>query len=280
MYQFTQHPGTCTVSANVGGSGCLAPHCYKGTVSGDTMSIEYSDRHTHANTTRTFTLTTATPQDVGQWHYPGPNGNSKWYRGGNTGTYTCRSNNSLGPRPSSSPGLPPPPQALARTTAGAGGDDSNIWNGMIAPLSKMKFASVIWYQGESNYRAPGPYACSFPAMIHDWRAKFESPALPFYFVQLAPCFGSKDCGDFVGVRNAQMAGLLLPNVSYATAADLGDRTSPYVSVHPRRKQELCRRLALQALKMQYKGFDIILEFFLLFWTGGFPRFPSHIPLAP
>ena len=33
--------------------------------------------------------------------------------------------------------------------------------------------------------------------------------------------------------------------------DLGDRSSPYVSVHPRRKQELCRRLALQALKMQY-----------------------------
>ena len=107
------------------------------------------------------------------------------------------------------------------------------------------------YQGESNYRAPGPYACSFPAMIHDWRTKFASPKLPFYFVQLARCYGHKDCGDFVSIRNAQMAGLLLPNVSYATAADLGDRTSPYVSVHPRRKQELCRRLALQALKLQY-----------------------------
>eukprot|EP01043_Picozoa_sp_COSAG02_P119469 COSAG02_NODE_56136_length_287_cov_0.585106_1_plen_30_part_01 len=30
-----------------------------------------------------------------------------------------------------------------------------------------------------------------------------------------------------------MVGLLLLNVSYAPAADLGDRTSPYVSVHPR-----------------------------------------------
>ena len=88
-------------------------------------------------------------------------------------------------------------------------------------------------------------------MIHDWRAKTASPSLPFYFVQLAPCYGHKDCGNFVDVRNAQMAAMLLPNVSYATAADLGDRTSPYVSVHPRRKQELCRRLALQALKMQY-----------------------------
>ena len=87
--------------------------------------------------------------------------------------------------------------------------------------------------------------------IHDWRTKFASPQLPFYFVQLAPCYGHKDCGDFVAVRNAQMAGLLLPNVSYATAVDLGDRSSPFVSVHPRRKQELCRRLSLQALKMQY-----------------------------
>jgi sialate O-acetylesterase len=88
-------------------------------------------------------------------------------------------------------------------------------------------------------------------MIHDWRTKFASPKLPFYFVQLAPCYGHKDCGNFVNVRNAQMAGLLLPSVSYATAVDLGDRSSPYVSVHPRRKQELCRRLSLQALKLQY-----------------------------
>jgi hypothetical protein len=54
-----------------------------------------------------------------------------------------------------------------------------------------------------------------------------------------------------------MAGLLLPNVSYATAVDLGDRTSPYVSVHPRRKQELCRRLSLQALKLQYGMTDLV-----------------------
>ncbi len=47
------------------------------------------------------------------------------------------------------------------------------------------------FAGESNYRQPGPYACSFPAMIHDWRAKFASPRLPFYFVQLAPCYGHK-----------------------------------------------------------------------------------------
>ena len=92
MYVFTQPTGTCTVSANVGGSGCLVPHCYNGTVSGDTMSIVYVDKHTKTNTTRTATLELATPQDILQWHYPGPNGNSRWYRGGNTGNYTCRRN--------------------------------------------------------------------------------------------------------------------------------------------------------------------------------------------
>ena len=93
----------------------------------------------------------------------------------------------------------------------ASGGGSTIWNGMIAPLAKMRFASILWYQGESNYRGAVQYACHFPAMIHDWRAKFASPSLPFYFVQLAPCYGHKDCGNFVNVRNAQMAGLLLPN---------------------------------------------------------------------
>ena len=104
MYIFTQPTGTCTVSGNVGGppgtpgSECLVPHCYNGTVtvgpslSGDTMSIVYFDKHTKTNTTRTAKLELATPQDILQWHYPGPNGNSKWYRGGNTGNYTCRRN--------------------------------------------------------------------------------------------------------------------------------------------------------------------------------------------
>jgi hypothetical protein len=41
------------------------------------------------------------------------------------------------------------------------------------------------------------------------RKQFALPKLPFYFVQLAPCYGHKDCGNFVNVRNAQMAGLLL-----------------------------------------------------------------------
>jgi sialate O-acetylesterase len=88
-------------------------------------------------------------------------------------------------------------------------------------------------------------------MIADWRVKFNSPKLPFYFVVLAPCTGNKWCDDFVNVRNAQLSALQLPQTGYAVAVDLGDVGSPARSVHPRRKQEVGRRLALQALDMQY-----------------------------
>ena len=44
-------------------------------------------------------------------------------------------------------------------------------------------------QGESNSLAgcPVAYACLFPALIADWRAKFALPQLSFVFVQLAAC---------------------------------------------------------------------------------------------
>jgi len=158
---------------------------------------------------------------------------------------------------------------------------------MIAPLAKMRFASVLWYQGEANYNNGLTYSCHFPAMIADWRLKFESPELPFYFVVLAPCNSRREtgekrsdakhgevkefleqpedggngasdetgddwCHDFVNMRNAQFSALQLPNTAYALAVDLGDVSSPARSVHTRRKQEVSRRLALAALKMQYQ----------------------------
>ena len=84
-------------------------------------------------------------------------------------------------------------------------------------------------------------------MISDWRAKMEL-ALPFYFVQLA-AYGA----DYSLIRQAQMAALKLKDVGYALAIDIGDPTSPFGSIHPRRKQEVGRRLSLSALEIQYGG---------------------------
>ncbi|KAL3925697.1 MAG: hypothetical protein SGILL_000229 [Bacillariaceae sp.] len=111
----------------------------------------------------------------------------------------------------------------------------------------MRFSGAVWYQGEANAQDPISYACRFPAMITDWRKKF-SLELPFFFVQLAafPTY------DYSFIRAAQLAATQLPKVGFATAIDIGDPSSPAGSVHPRRKQEVGRRLSLVVRSIQYK----------------------------
>jgi sialate O-acetylesterase len=72
---------------------------------------------------------------------------------------------------------------------------STLWNGMIAPLLQTTIKGAVWYQGEADARHPGGrydgYACTFPAMIQDWREKWSAASngavaadFPFGFVQL------------------------------------------------------------------------------------------------
>ena len=91
-------------------------------------------------------------------------------------------------------------------------------------------------------------------MISDWRVKFSLPNMSFFFVQLAPYFARR---SFTAVRNAQMAALKLNKTGFAVAIDLGDLHSPVTPIHPRRKQEVGRRLALSALSVQYGRQDIV-----------------------
>ena len=123
-----------------------------------------------------------------------------------------------------------------------------LWNGMIAPLLPMRFAMAVWYQGESNRANPAPYACRFPAMIEDWRAKFGLP-LPFFFVQVAAYAAGG--ANWPILQVAQTAALSLPQVGFATAMDLGDPTSPEGAIHPRDKQTVGARLVRSILAVAY-----------------------------
>lgn len=124
---------------------------------------------------------------------------------------------------------------------------SSIWNGMIYPFRNMQFDGVLWYQGESNSKDPENYACRFPAMIADWRDQFNQ-TWPFYYVQLA----GYSYEDYSLIRAAQNV-TTLPDVYPTIALDLGDPTSPYGPIHPRRKQEVGRRLALQLSRTTASG---------------------------
>lgn len=126
---------------------------------------------------------------------------------------------------------------------------TQLWNAMIHPLLPMRFSGAVWYQGEANSKEPEDYACQFPAMIIDWRRKFGLWNLTFAYVELA---GHDKGGTWPSARAAQAAALQLPGVGFATAIDLSDPTSPDGGIHPRRKQEVGRRLALQIRSLHYR----------------------------
>lgn len=145
-------------------------------------------------------------------------------------------------------------------------NSSVLWNAMIHPLHNVTLKGVIWYQGESNkdfYR--DVYNCTFPALIEDWRETFHHGSqgqtdryFPFGFVQLSSylCDATSD-NEFPEIRWHQTADVgyvpnqRMPNTFMAVTMDLGDRNSPFDSIHPRDKQTVAYRLHLGARAVAY-----------------------------
>lgn len=118
-----------------------------------------------------------------------------------------------------------------------------LYNGMIAPLTKMTIKGVIWYQGESNRERSREYRKLFPALIQNWRCDFGDADLPFYFVQLA-AYGNP---YHVGIREAQLMTTRLRNTGMAVAIDIGAMNC----IHPAEKKSVGQRLAYWALAKDY-----------------------------
>ena len=125
-------------------------------------------------------------------------------------------------------------------------------------MGPLPLKGILWWQGEANsaYNQTSYYACQFPALVNDWRERFtrgsgRAPASLFFgFVHLqafSKYAAHNDTYDVPWFREAQLAALALPNVSAATAIDLGDPSSPYVDIHIRDKQPVGVRLAAAAL---------------------------------
>jgi sialate O-acetylesterase len=150
-----------------------------------------------------------------------------------------------------------------RPPRGPQGPDSphrpaNLYNAMIAPLVPYGIRGAIWYQGESNAGRAYQYRSLFPAMIEDWREIWDQPGkwedFPFYFVQLANWRERKPepaPSDWAELREAQTMTLSLKNTGQAVIIDIGDAKD----IHPTNKQDVGKRLALNALNQVY-GQDI------------------------
>jgi sialate O-acetylesterase len=141
----------------------------------------------------------------------------------------------------------PPPLAEFRTQFPQ--SPALVFNAMVAPLVGYRLKGVIWYQGESNVGRATQYRSLFPALINDWRARWGYQ-VPFLFVQLAG-FGADgpDPGESARaeLRESQSAALSLAGTGMATAIDLGDPDN----IHPKNKQDVAHRLALEATRVAY-----------------------------
>lgn len=121
---------------------------------------------------------------------------------------------------------------------------ATLWNGMIAPLRGYTLKGTIWYQGESNSIRYGKYQEVFTNLINSWRAEWNQPDMPFYFVQIAPHHKQP-----AGIREAQLNTWQskLHNIGMVVVTDAADSTD----IHPRNKTVPGERLAAWALVKQY-----------------------------
>lgn len=124
-------------------------------------------------------------------------------------------------------------------------------NGMIACLQPFAIKGAIWYQGEANVGRSEQYRRLLPTMIRDWRTGFGSGEFPFYIVQLAnfmePTNEPVQSG-WAELREAQLlTAQTVPNSGIAVTIDIGDAGD----IHPRNKQDVGKRLALEALAKTY-----------------------------
>ncbi|WP_321436458.1 sialate O-acetylesterase [uncultured Bacteroides sp.] len=129
------------------------------------------------------------------------------------------------------------------------GTPTLLHNAMVKPLEGFSVKGVIWYQGEANSDNPVLYKKLFPALVSQWRTFFNSPNLPFYYVQIAPWqSGGNDQLDWAWFRQCQLELMKeVPNVGMVTTTDVGSEKF----IHPPYKIKVGQRLAYWALAKTY-----------------------------
>jgi sialate O-acetylesterase len=135
-------------------------------------------------------------------------------------------------------------------------EPTGLYNTMVAPAIQYSVKGFLWYQGETNTGKPKEYQQLLPALINDWRNKWQLGTLPFLFVQL-PNFMEVQYlpseSQWAELRFGQLKSLSVPNTAMAVTIDVGE----WNDIHPLEKRVVGERLALAARKLAYGNGKIV-----------------------
>lgn len=135
-------------------------------------------------------------------------------------------------------------------------EPTGLYNTMIAPLIQYRIKGILWYQGEGNTSKPKEYEQLLPALISNWRGKWNEGNIPFIYAQL-PNFMeaqySPSESQWAELREAQLKTLSVPNTAMAVTIDAGE----WNDLHPLDKKDVGERLALGAEKVAYGDNNVV-----------------------
>ena len=90
---------------------------------------------------------------------------------------------------------------------------------MVAPAIHYAIKGILWYQGEGECGNPKEYAKYLPALINDWRNKWNEGEIPFLYAQL-PGFMeveySPSESDWAELRQSQLEALICSKYGYGS----------------------------------------------------------------
>jgi sialate O-acetylesterase len=135
-------------------------------------------------------------------------------------------------------------------------EPTGLYNTMVAPLINYRIKGILWYQGEANTSKPSEYQQLLPALISDWRNKWQEGLIPFIFVQLPNFMEVRYLpseSNWAELRSAQLKSLSVPNTAMAVTIDAGE----WNDIHPLDKKTVGERLALAAKKLAYGNEKIV-----------------------
>lgn len=127
---------------------------------------------------------------------------------------------------------------------------AGLYECMLERVMPYTLRGFLYYQGESDDHKPHMYERLFRELIAKWREDWEDERLPFLMVQLPMhrYAADPDYKHWCLIREAQMRVFeTVKNTGIAVILDQGE----FNEIHPKEKEVVGERLALQALWLVY-----------------------------